>query len=354
MRAYKTLFEIDILHDYYIKGYGKDLTIVPTKECSDYIRNNKLVFRTTVKGFKVSYISVDEIGTPLITLSDKKFMFTFQLKNPEEFLGITDLDIGGNKLARGNIIQFKNDPIATQSIMPSVIQMLKPSEFTYTFPYKAVDLENDLATLEVLDFATASTQLFIYSDIKPDKLGNYLQKLELPLRNGEKYILRISDSNHSSEDLIVYVDNELNKKSVFGLIEINYSSSALEKYQLQFTRKTSYWKYIIVNKNALIDFSSEQLELIDSTVDTVSPYDVYIFNNQLQPDDELNINGFETAVFTSQELIPYYEVPKLNIQLKKVSGPPHPTEIKLYSHLPNPKISGIVNSDNEAEIYVFI
>ena len=107
MRAYKTLFEIDILHDYYIKGYGKDLIIVPTKECSDYIRNNKLVFRTTVKGFKVSYISVDEIGTPLITLSDKKFMFTFQLKNPEEFLGITDLDIGGNKLDRGNIIQFK-------------------------------------------------------------------------------------------------------------------------------------------------------------------------------------------------------------------------------------------------------
>ncbi|NOQ27985.1 MAG: hypothetical protein GQ564_21695 [Bacteroidales bacterium] len=354
MRTYKTLFEIDILHDYYKKGYGKDLIIIPTKECSDYIRNNKLVYRTTVKGFKVSYISVDDIGTPLINLSDKKFMFNFRLKDPSEFLSITDLDIGGNKLANGNIIQFKNDPLNVQSILPSVIHLLKPNEFTYTFPYKAVDPENDLATLEVLDFDNVNNQVLIFSDIEPDNLGYYTQKLKLPVRNGKKYILRISDTNNSSEDFVLYVDNELNKKNVFGLIEINYSSSALVNYQLQFNRKAAYWKYIIVNKNALIDFSSEQLELIDSTVDTVNPYDVYNFSNQLQPDDEININGYETAVFISETLIPYYEVPKLNIQLKKVSNPPHPTEIKLYSHLPNPKISGIVNNDNEAEIYVFI
>lgn len=354
MRTYKTLFEIDILHDYYKKTYGNDLIIIPTKECSDYIRNNKLVFRTTLKGFKVSYISVDDIGTPLITLSDKKFMFTFRLKNSSEFLSITDLNIGGNKLANGNVIQFKNDPIDAQSIIPSILHLLKPNEFTFTFPYKAEDLENDIATLEVLDFDNVNNQVLIFSDIEPDKLGYYSQKLKLPVKDGKKYILRISDSNHSNEDLILYTDNELNKQNIFGLIEINYSSSALDKYQLQFNRKKSYWKYIIVNKNALIDFSSEQLELIDSTVEIASPYEVYNFSNQLQPDDEINIDGCETAVFTSEKLIPCYEVPKLNIQLKKVSNPPHPTEIKLYSHLPNPKISGIVNDDNEAEIYVFI
>ena len=354
MRRYNTLFEIDLLHDYYKKGYGKDLTIMPTEECSNYLRNNKIVFRTTLKGFKVSYPSVDDKGTPLIKLSDNKFMFAFGLKNPSEFLSITDLNIGGNKLANGNIIQFNNDPLNAQSVIPSVLHLLKPNEFTYTFPYKAEDLEIDVATLEILDFDDTNDQLLIFSDIEPDELGFYSQKLKLPVKNNKKYIFRISDTNHSSEDLVVYIDNELNKKNVFGLIEINYNSNTLDKYQLQFTRKKSYWKYIIVNKNALIDFSSEKLELSDTTIDTVSPYEVYDFSSQLQPDDEVSINGNETAVFKSEELIPYYEVPKLNIQLKKVSGPPHPTEVKLYSHLPNPKISGIVNKDNEAEIYVFI
>jgi hypothetical protein len=319
-----------------------------------YLVNNKMIFRKTNTGFKVAYTAIDDSGAPLITLGDYVFRFVCLLKNTREFYYRTKLVFGSASLGSGNVVCFSNKTVTSETLSSSIIHLVRPNEFSFTFPFQAVDKSGDTASLQILDFDNTSVIIDSFPVIKPDTFGYYNQKIELSPVNNTKYIFRIADSTHSSEDLVVYIDNNLYKQSFFGLVEINYNEDTLAKYKISLSRKESYWKFIIVNKNNLIDFTSEQLEVDDKTSSAEAPYSINNFTNTIQPDTTIKINGFETAVFKSDDLIPCYELPKLNLQLKRVAGAPHPHDIELITHLPNPGISGKVNEDNESEIYVFI
>jgi hypothetical protein len=354
MRRFKKLFEVEVLHNFYKNGYCKDIDIYPTQECLQYLTNNKMVFRLTNSGFKVLYAATDTAGTPLIELNDNTFRFVCKLKNPQRFYYMTKMEFDSSVLEAGNNVCFTNSNVTTEALTESIIHRVVSNEFIYDFPFQATDVLLDEASLEILDFDDTSIVIESYSGIKPDELGNYKQKLEFKGIELKRYVFRVSDTNNPSQDIIIQVDNNLARENIFGLIEINYEENSLEKYTAQLLRKESYWKYIIVNKNNLIDFSSEELELNDTSGSASSPYDIYTFTNTVQPDADVSIEGCETAVFTSDALIPCYEVPKLNLQLKRVSGPPDTIDIELKSHLPNPVVHGKVNEDNESEIYVFI
>ncbi len=67
---------------------------------------------------------------------------------------------------------------------------------------------------------------------------------------------------------------------------------------------------------------------------------------------DILVNGLKTLVFGSLQEIPFYEIPKLKIELKKVSD----SQI-IMANLPNPSHSGIKKgfADRiESEVYVFI
>lgn len=354
MRSYKTLFEVEVLHNYYKSGYSEDFEIYPVDDCMRYLVNNKMIFRKTNTGFKIAYMAIDDSGTPLITLGDYKFRFICLLKNTREFYYRTKLVFGSTSLGSGNVVCFSNKTVTSETFSSSIIHLVRPNEFTFIFPFLATDKSSDTASLEILDFDNTSNIIDSFSAIKPDTFGYYNQKIELPAVNNTRYIFRVSDSNHSSEDIVVQINNTLYRRNFFGLIEISYEEDTLAKYKLSLSRKESYWKFFIVNKNNLIDFTSEQLEINDITSSVEAPYSINNFTNTVQPDTDISINGFETAVFTSEDPIPCYESPKLNLQLKRVAGAPHPHDIELITHLPNPGISGKVNEDNESEIYVFI
>lgn len=354
MRRFNKLFEVEVLHNFYKNGYCKDLEIYPTANCMQYFINNKMVFRNSNTGFKVSYTAVDEVGTPLIELKDNTFQFVCKIKNPQRFYYMTKMEFNSSELETGNIARFSNDSVTTEALSDSIIHRVVSNEFVYDFPFKAVDLLLDQASLDILDFDDTSIVIESYTGIKPDDLGNYNQKIEFEGIDNKRYVFRVSDTNNPSKDYVIQVDNQMTRENIFGLIEISYEAGSLEKYTMQLFRKESYWKFFIVNKNSLIDFSSEELELNDTSASATAPYSIYSFTNTAQPDTNISIDGYETAVFTSDALIPCYEVPKLNLQLKRVSDPPHAVDIELISHLPNPVIHGKVNEDNESEIYVFI
>ncbi len=67
---------------------------------------------------------------------------------------------------------------------------------------------------------------------------------------------------------------------------------------------------------------------------------------------DILVNDLKTLVFGSKQKIPFYEIPKLKIELKKVSD-----NQTIIANLPNPSHSGIkkVFADRfESEVYVFI
>jgi|GEM_PF-2521586 len=355
MRLYKTLFEVDILHNYSKDEIFQEITLIPTDDTMNYIRGNKMLYKKTLRGFKVSYLATDAEGTPLISLDDYKFKFHFNVKDSGKFFNVTDLTTASSDgFKSGNLILFSNTTVDKKSLSMAIIDMLKPNEFTYNFPYKAQNINADTASLEILDFDDNSTQIISYSSVKPDKQGNYFVKVEIPSVNSRKYIFRISDSNNAQQDQTVLVDNILSKKKTHGIIEINYNSSSIEKYKVEFESKNSFWKYIIVNKSNTLDFSDSSLSVTDKSTGNIDPYKIYEFKTYDQPHPKIKIDNYETAVFKSKKKIPFYEVPKLNIQLSSNSNHGDNQQIELYEHLPNPNHSGIINENNESEIIVFI
>ncbi|MBN2486392.1 MAG: hypothetical protein JXB34_10505 [Bacteroidales bacterium] len=67
---------------------------------------------------------------------------------------------------------------------------------------------------------------------------------------------------------------------------------------------------------------------------------------------DFKVNELPSLVFRSEENIPFYELPKSNIQLRKASN-----NQTIAPHLPNPSLSTIRKAETgvpEAEVYVFI
>ena len=131
--TYKPLFEVNILHKYYLnKGLEdffsmddsnkeKQLTdfslstlfsIIPTKGTKRKLEGHNLVFKTTNNGFVVwAHISEENEVTPLITINDS-LEFTFLLKLIDHtFYNFTNLDI----LNVGKLLFLSNKRLANEA-----------------------------------------------------------------------------------------------------------------------------------------------------------------------------------------------------------------------------------------------
>lgn len=353
---YNKLFNINVLHNFYKNGICKNLSILPTADCIKIIRNHKLLLKQSVNGICILYKAIDDYGTPLIDATGQLFTFIITIKEPNEVLNITNLNVNTQVFTSKNIIHFVNEPIGNKYITNKLIDYLKPNIFNYKFPFMAEDQSKDLAKLEILDMGD-NTILGPFLSIPPEKDGYYYKKIELSKSSNKKYKIRVSDSNNAQRDEVVYIDNELSNQSIFGIIEISYDSNALDEYNINLIRQESFWKYFIVNKSGSIDLDAFSLNVENTGNKNPLPYENnYEFIKGAEPDPDIQVNGYETVIFTSKNKIPFYEDTLLNIELlkKDKSGDPEAEGISLIKHLPNPKLSGIINKNNESEIYVFL
>lgn len=353
---YLTLFNINTLHNYYKSGICKKLAFTPTADCLKNIKNHKLIFRHSESGFKVAYKSIDESGTPLIDPAGNLFTFAITLKDTNELLNITNLNLDAKEYTAKKIIYFTNNPVGNKTITHKFIDDIKPQIFNYKFPFKANNPSSDVANIEILNMEGANI-LGPFASIKPEKDNCYYYKIDLSTYPSGKYTFRVSDTTNDQIDELIYINNELSKQSIFGLLEIEYNNNALDEYNLSLIRQESFWKYLIINKSGSIDLDSFNLKILDSGNENPAPYKKrYDFIKGDEPDPNIRINGFDTVIFTSKNKIPFYEESLLNIELLKTDrGGRSSTEgISLIKHLPNPKPSGIINKNSESEIYVFI
>lgn len=374
---YIRLFNLNIAHNYYENGIVKGLSIVPTIETSKLLMNGKMLFKTIPKGggFVVLYKAQTDEVTPLIDLGkDLKFTFIIKSDVNSEFFNITDLDESVSKVhSSANIIYFRNDP-ATASDDPSspelinhsIIDKVRTSLFTYQFELNSNPAQ---VLFRVTDESGSPISVGKEEDGTPynttltlfiSDSNSFQQQIDLRNKSKGKYTITIRDTGDTTtlKEEVIYVDDLLVPQKMVGVIDLVYDTANneiygnTEQYQLVFERKNSIWKYLVVNKNNKVDLTAKDLSIVDEGSAT-GPYVVNTFAREgTEPHGSIRINDLDTVIFKSNIPIPFYEQPKINLELRT-----NPGNDKLVTHLPNPAHSGVIkkeSGDQLSEIYVFI
>ncbi len=367
---------MNIAHDYFEDGFAKGLVLTPTAETSNLLKNGKMLFKTipNAGSITVLYKTEDDEVTPMVNLGKElKFTFILNSKTSSEFFNITDLDESISKEHHSaNIIYFSSDPPSAshdpsspELMHHSIIDKLRTSLFTYQFellsnpPEVLFSLSDENGPVSVgkeVDGTPFDTTL----TLSITDANTFQQQIDLRHKSKGRYIITIRDIGDTTtlKEEIVYIDDLLVPQKIVGIVELVYDTANneiygdTEHYQLVFERKNSIWKYIVVNKSSKVDLGVQDLTILDEGLAT-GPYVVNTFAREgTEPHGSVRINDLDTVVFKSSAPIPFFEQPKINLELRTSPG-----DDKLVSHLPNPSHSGVIkkeSGDQLSEIYVFI
>lgn len=370
---YSRLFEVDIHHDFFASGQGKDLELYPSQETERLLKQGRMLWRKTPKGIVVLYRTENDLSTPEVALSQPiRFNFLIQCKNPAFFQNITDLDQENRKFKTGDFLFFQNDPEnpSFDSNQPELINHqlvdgFRPKAFQFNLklqsnPQRAIfrvtDSEGNLISAGK---TTEGLELPLNQELQPDDTGVFLVRVNLSGKQEGLYTLQLRNEG-DTEDLWkkTYFLTAQNDVGI-GLASFHYPEIAnslygdREFYALQFKRKSTRWTYYIVSQNNKVDLATAQLSILDKGNPPESPYETYAFQ-QLgsAPHSDIKISDHDTVIFRSQVPIPFFEFPKLNLELRRKPG-----NRVLFAHLPNPNRSGItkqVEGESESEIFIYL
>ena len=364
---YKTLFEIEFLHNFFSNGVIPYMAIKPTEETKALMKNLKMIFKSNGGVDQVLYRTIPGSSDPFVEEDQKvDFVFTIHPKYISEFQNITNLNQGSPSKAYGSgkIPFFKNDggaasddPATPEEIRHTLLDGIQPKVFNYSYRLDPIPASKD--TILRVTSPDGSIEMITYNmtnEISPDASGLYTMPIDYGHKPNGQYKFNVRNKGDNTDLLteFIYLDNELKTQDTQGIIQISYDPSDgnlygnPEYYGITFIRKQSKWIYYIANKNGNLDLVSSDLSIVDDSDDTAdmsNPYDTYSFNKGVEPDPDISVNGYETVVFTSIEDIPFYERPKLRLNLKV-------DDDVVIENLPNPPLAGV--SGAFSEIFVFL
>ncbi|MCF0039768.1 hypothetical protein [Dyadobacter fanqingshengii] len=372
---YSRLFEVSVLHDYFREGIAKGLKLIPTRETQETLRKGRMLWKETSQGVIVLYHAEGDRTSPEVALVPPvDFYFFFQSTNSPQFLAVTELRKGDRIYGSGDFLAFQNSP-AGASIdqdTPEKIELdiwdgtrqktfitrlnLDPAPAKVIFQVKDAlgtkipsgrDKNGDLLPLDLELASDDRGEFFISLDLKGKQEGNYT----LILRN------EADTADLWTKEYFLTQDPEV--KSALGVMKISYRPDpdhlygGREYYAIDLKRKATKWTYIIVSQNKKVDLGTAGLSILDKGNPQDSPYATYDFERMgAAPNADVKVNNSETVIFKSQVPIPFFEIPKLNLELRRKPG-----NRVLLSHLPNPSRSGAIKTspgEEISEIYVFI
>lgn len=372
---YSRLFEVSILHDYFKAGIAREIKLFPSQETQETLRKGRMLWRETPQGIVVLYRAELDFATPEVALIPPiDFFFFIQSTNSPQFFAVTQLSKDPKTYQSGDFLGFQNSP-ANASIdqkNPEKIELdiwdgAKGKTFIsrvklISEPSKVILQVKD-ATGEKIPSGLDETGVPLPLDLEltPDDKGEFLLKVDLKGKREGNYTLTLRNEA-DTEDLWkkeYFLTQDPNVKSALGVLKISYQSTPdhlygeREFYAIDLKRKATKWTYIIVSQNKKIDLGSAQLSILDKGNPAGTPYATYSFQQVgTAPNADIKINNSETVIFKSQVPIPFFESPKLNLELRRKPG-----NRVLFGNLPNPSRTGAIKvspGEEISEIYVFI
>jgi hypothetical protein len=340
---YKKLFTVKVNHTFYASGSDKDdVILVPTRECRQLIGSGKMLFRKNVGGGISVHYKVLEEGSPapFIAFDQDKYVFGIELGNKAKFLNITDLDNGSTAYRSGKVLYFRNN--GTQSsLIYELLDGLRPAVFTYEFAFASPAAVSPASGELTIKNANDIT-VFSKTGIARDPNGIYKLPLSfdaLDLPKG-KYKFQYKDSSNTIKEEIIYIDSDLARQGIVGVVEISSigiplaSFVAVPAFTISFTRQETLWRYYVVLKSGQV-LTTDTLAIADlAGDDTNSTYLECTFSSE----GLTNVSGIDAFSFISDQLIPFFEEPKMNLKLVKTTS----GTVTLIKNLPNPSSSGSI------------
>lgn len=350
---FKKLFTVKVDHSYYKSGKSKeDIIFTPSRECSTLLQGHRMLFRNNVDGgISVLHRVMSDNTTPFIGLDENTYVFGLSLKDKARFLNITDLkDTVNNKTyASGKIAYFRNSGNAA-TLSYELIDQLRPAVFTYEFKFNPSVPGGSEGTLDIRD--TNGDTVKLVENITSNAAGIFSTSLDLSdLPKGKYTFISDHGTNTVAKEETMYIDSDLAGKDIFGIMAItNPGAIQATPFKIEFERLETYWRYFIVLKSENIT-NTATLGIEDSATEgTGSAYTVYNFNDKVAP---VALNGMTAVQFTSNEPIPFFEDPKMGLELSAGTS-------VVLKDLPNPRSSGTISgfhpSDSVpiSEVYVYV
>lgn len=354
MAKVKTLFKVDIEHDFHQEGINSDFEIVPTPQTSRFLRNHGMLFRPVESGCLVAaLLEENELGNHHLRLiPEKSGILQFMMLNRvPHFLSYTNLPFHNlNK----KIYYFNNllsNIIEGNKLLHSAGSKVTASEQEnrksgrYHFQYNGGTKQTVTARLNFPDMG-----------FKEEKVASN--------NNGvAEFDFQLSDFPTGRAELEVegakvdsfYSMNLQDVSKVFGMIEIFFSDEVpspyqffdeqgnitQQEYKISFENRKTFWKYIVINKNGE---NLEDIEIEDND-------NIYTFSEYLS--DQYPANS---KIFVSDQEISLSSEPKGSFSLitKKSSN-----KRVLVDPLPNPGSEMLKRDEHDkdklySEIFFYI
>lgn len=375
MLSYTRLFEVSILHDYFLDGVAKGIRLIPTEETAELMKKGRMLSRQTPKGLLVLYSSEEDRLTPEVSLTTPvHFHFWVQSDDPALFFAVTDLRKGGRTFKSGECLAFRSVPAnaSENQANPEKIQLdlwdgIRPKSQSIRLSLSPVPSK---VLLQVKDpsgnqissgFDSSGTPLPLDRELLPDDRGDFLLAIDLKGKPEGNYQVILRDAANTTDlwKKEYFLTHNPPSLSPVGVLRLSYPAAPdrlygpMEYFAIDLKRKSTKWTYYIISQNKKVDLAAAQLSIQDKGNPPGSPYATYIFQQiGTAPNADVKVNNAETVIFKSQVPIPFFEGPKLNLELRRKPG-----NRVLFSHLPNPSRTGTVKvnpGEEISEIYVFI
>ncbi len=367
---YKKLFNVALRHNFYVGGITHDFTITPTPLTQQMLKDNKLLFKKDNLGFRVMYrISPTPPPDSFIDFANIELRFGMSMKNITEFLNFTKLDTGAKAFKAGNIMYFTNDIVLTHKLKYDILDELRPNLFNYEFPQNATG-PADAGTIEIRN--EANTLIFTKIGILPNASNKYNYQVDLTKYPTGRFEIKTMTNLAGPGPIItiikdLYIDNELVKQNICGIIKIKAQGAAngdwppntppvnpvelARQYYTDIIRRETKWRYIVIPKFTAL--TATQIKVEDGQAAPPAPYNptAYTFTSL----GTVTINGIASAVYESTIPIPFYEIPKKEIAIKKIIPPGTP--LTILNNITNPAknvVSALTTDFNTTIIYVIV
>jgi hypothetical protein len=297
---YNRIMNLVVGHDYFEDGFDRFVSLYPTTRTEKLFRNGKMLFKKLPHGITVLYQTIDDGVTPFIAL-EKEQLFTFIVKaeNKPRLLAVSDLDESPSRPYKtGNIIFFTNNPANAsvnkynpEILSQTIIDSIRGPLFTYQF-----SLNGNPSSVKMIVTSSKGNPVSVGKDAAGNPLPGILQlsadgsnmfNQQIDLRNFQRgrfqITIKTEDESVILKNEAIYVDEQLEKGNILGIVEIVYETGSgnlyneTEEYKLLFRKSDTYWKYYIVNKSRNIDFETNSLVIADAAVPNGLPYEINEF-----------------------------------------------------------------------------
>lgn len=328
---FNTLFSINLKHNYYASGLCADFDIVPTAECQANLRRFGLGAKQIGGVLLVYFEQSPATVRPRVKIDDwTPFRFVLQLKQgafynytalpnslkPFFFSNFNENGVEKVPNTEGSLLSKNATPEAAD------LMDIKSNAFTVTHPLGTTRID-----LSILRPQTG------FQLVKTIEARPLTTSTPVSLPSFQSGLVKIdSDSNPTPQ----YVFSDVLTATIrpFGVIEIWKGAAtdytAVERFTLNWTRKTDFWRYFILKKQQppssipppLTPFSIDVENVKAAEYPVTARFDLISEANQTAA-ERLTISNYTDAdvdLFRSSVALPQFERAFGKIRLSHTQG----------------------------------